>query len=1160
MPTYSSLFEDLTPSWDGQIHLRGLNSPGLAYLVSQLLDGPLADNRLLILTPSALEAEDLVTDLRFFWRNGPVKLLAGFESKPFLNQITATAPSAERLNSLLCLAQKEKPAVVVACISAALRLVPPADSIIQRTMTLEKGKEIDFVFLKKFLADNGYSHVGQVESVGTYSVRGGLIDVFPAGQDKPVRIEFFGDFIESLRVFMVDDQKSIGSLDRLVIPPASEVVVAEQVGEKAACALEKLAKDKNWLSLLCDPLASRFRNRSVTSDLENWAPLFDEKRVSLSAFLKQCGVKVLLSEPSRLFEAGQASWLNLDNHFNRLEQEERPHLPVTDIFERPKKLLEEIIEGSYISSEEMVIDGGDFTGLSPITFQCENNNDLKAAMTVPRRATGLLGPLAARIKALLGRGFSVNLVLRTKEQKKRLAEMLSEYELSPDKDFKGRLKQGTLLFTVGQLSGGFVAHFDNVAYISEDEIFGAKHRLRRRATEEFRGLKGFNGLKDLTSGDYVVHSEHGIGQYLGLVTLILSNGQKGDFLDLCYRSGDKLYVPVERFSSVSKYVGAADHPPHLDALGTGSWEKLKNKVKENIREMAEDLLKLYAARQTTQGFSFSPRDQEYMEFEAAFQYEATADQEKAIDDVLSDLSASKPMDRLVCGDVGYGKTEVAMRAAFKVAMDCKQVAVLVPTTILVEQHERSFIERFASWPISVASLSRFKKPSEQKEVLKKLSAGTIDVVVGTHRLLQKDVAFKDLGLLVIDEEHRFGVADKERLKKLRTEVDVLAMSATPIPRSLSMSMSGIRDMSLIETSPQDRLTVKTSLMRRQDEAIVEAIDIELARGGQVFFIHNRVKDLGVWVKRLEGLMPLVRFGVGHGQMKPQELEEVMRKFLNREIDVWISTSIVESGLDFPSANTIIIDQADRFGLAQLYQLRGRVGRGHIQAYAYLMIDDPDTLTDDARKRLKALLDHTELGSGYQIALHDLQIRGSGNILGAAQSGQASLVGYEMYSQLLEQTIRELKNEPWEEQYEPEVVIGLPAYIPESYAPDTEMRLVLYRRLASCADERQISEIVSEMEDRLGKPPIETQNLLDLMVIKILLRKAQIRRLENGSEGLTVTFGPQGPASYEKVMSFISGSKFKNRLTPAGRLFVAKGECAHPGRPLEGVMAVLGKLI
>jgi transcription-repair coupling factor (superfamily II helicase) len=621
-----------------------------------------------------------------------------------------------------------------------------------------------------------------------------------------------------------------------------------------------------------------------------------------------------------------------------------------------------------------------------------------------------------------------------------------------------------------------------------------------------------------------------------------------------------LYVPVERFSSVSKYVGPSDHPPYLDHLGTGSWEKLKSKVKENLRQMAEDLLKLYAARQAAPGFSFTPRDQQLMEFEAAFQYEATADQERAIDDVLGDLIASKPMDRLVCGDVGYGKTEVAMRAAFKVAMDGKQVAILVPTTILVEQHEKSFAERFSAWPIKVASLSRFKKPAEQKQVLKELAQGSVDVVVGTHRLLQKDVQFKDLGLLVIDEEHRFGVADKEKLKRLRTAVDVLAMSATPIPRSLSMSMSGIRDMSIIETSPQDRLAVKTKIIRCEDESIAEAIDRELARGGQVFFIHNRVKDLGLWVKRLNALMPLVRFGVGHGQMSAQELEDVMRKFVNHEIDVWIATSIVESGLDFPKANTIIIDQADRFGLAQLYQLRGRVGRGHLQAYAYLMVDDPDILTDDARKRLKALLGHTDLGSGYQIALHDLQIRGSGNILGAAQSGQASLVGYEMYSQLLEQTIRELKNEPYQEDYEPEVVVGLPAYLPESYAPDTEMRLVLYRRLSSSRDEAEVEEIASEMKDRLGEPPMETLNLLDLMRVKIMLRRARIRRLESGGEGLTVTFGPEGPSNYDKVLGFISGSKFRNRLTPSGRLFIVKGEYKSPGRPLEGIIGLLARII
>jgi transcription-repair coupling factor (superfamily II helicase) len=1152
--------DELSPRGQ-KIGLSGLNPPALARLVSRLMDGPFSGQCILILTPTAIEAEDLAGDLSFFWPQGRVELMPGVETKPFLGQQVGSEAMADRLRALYTLATSGPSTVVVASANAALRLVPEPNELLARSLTVSLGDEAGFANLTGYLAKNGYNIVGQVETVADYSVKGGIVDVYPPGLDRPVRIDFFGDFIDSIKPFRVDDQKSSGLMDSLTLVPASEGPRDKQSLEKGAGGLAHLAEKNKWLWLLWEPIARRLKEGMASGDLDDWSPLWAPRTATVLDYIPK-GPLILL-EPGRLREATLAASRNLGNHFDRLAHEERPHLELSYLYANADQLFDALNapgRSIYASSElhfseKMALD-------AVIPFACETNSDLKALTSVPRRSTGLLGPLAARVKALLGRDLKVNLVLRTREQLKRLAGLLIEYDLAPTQGPSGRrvsgANLGSLDLTIGQLSAGFVAPYDNEAFLSEDEILGTRQRLRRRAREEFRGLKGFASLKDLAPGDFAVHNEHGIGQYLGLVTLVLSTGQKGDFLHLSYRGGDFLYVPVERFSSVTKYVGATDRPPTLDRLGTSSWEKVKGKVKENIRQMAEDLLKLYAARQTAPGHSFGKRDQAMMEFEAAFQYEPTADQERSIDEVLNDLGAPKPMDRLVCGDVGYGKTEVAMRAAFKVVNEGKQVAILVPTTILCEQHERSFIERFNDWPVKVASISRFKKPAMQKLILEGLAKGSIDIIIGTHRLLQRDVIFKDLGLLVIDEEHRFGVADKEKLKKYRSSVDVLSMSATPIPRSLSMSMNGIRDMSIIETSPQDRLAVKTSLIARNDEAIVEAIDRELARGGQVFLVHNRVRDINLWVENLQHLMPLTRFGVGHGQMSANELETVMGKFLNHEIDVWITTTIVESGLDFPSANTIIIDQADRYGLAQLYQLRGRVGRGHLQAYCYLMVDDPDILTDDARKRLKALLDHTDLGSGYQIALHDLQIRGSGNILGAAQSGQASLVGYEMYSQLMEQTIRELKNETWLEDYEPEVVIGLPAYLPSVYVPDTEVRLVLYRRLAAAATMEEVAEIAEEMKDRMGEPPMEAKNLINLMEIKILLKKTRARRLEVGQDGLTVTFGQEGPADYEKVLAIVSGT-LKNKLTPAGRLSVVRAEYMTTSNPMKWVRDFLLRL-
>ncbi|MDR2140296.1 MAG: transcription-repair coupling factor [Deltaproteobacteria bacterium] len=1153
MLTYQGRLADLSPA-KGRLSLSGLTIPALASLLSQALATLFAGQSLFVLTPTPLEAEDLAQDLLFFLPDKNVTLLPPVDIKPFLSRTLNSFLAAERLRALDQLIEPG-PVVVVASMAAAMSLTPQPASLAQRSRLLEAGQETNYEDLAAFLASSGYSPVGQVESVGDYSLRGGLLDIYPPGFNRPVRAEFFGDYVESLRVFRVDDQKSVAAVERVRLLPASEVSLTRENGAKAAEALTRLAHKFDWPKLLWEPIAERFRRNLVFDDLESWAPLFHGPRGPLTEYLRS-GVTVILREPEELLAKGQEIQLGLENHFARLAEEERPHLPWTSLFQTPQDLLAELLPKTAWEVRELAASGQSQAAES-WSLPYESQADLRALMSVPRRATGLLGPLVARIRALLGRGFQVNLVLRSQEQTRRLAELLAEDDLSPT-GRRGRAAGGELRFEVGQLSGGFAAAFEKRAYLAEDEIFGSRSRLRRRAVSEVRILKGFASLRDLSPYDYVVHNEHGIGHYMGLVNMATDSGHKGDFLHITYLGGDSLYVPVERFGAVTKYIGATDRPPKVDRLGGPNWERIKSKVKENIRERAEELLRLYARRQMAEGVAFSPRDSLMRDFEASFEFEETPDQNRAIEEVIGDLVAARPMDRLVCGDVGFGKTEVAVRAAFKVVLDHKQVAFLVPTTILAEQHERTLLDRLRDWPVSVASLSRFKKSSEQKEILKKLANGQLDILVGTHRLLQKDVVFKDLGLLIIDEEHRFGVDDKEKLKKLRAQIDVLSMSATPIPRSLSMSMSGVRDMSIIETPPQDRLAVQTTLIRRDDESICEAIDRELARQGQVFFIHNRVMDIDAWVRRLQKLMPLVRFGVGHGQMRASELEEVMRAFLNREIDVWVSTSIVESGLDFPAANTIIIDQADRFGLAQLYQLRGRVGRGGAQAYAYLMVDNPDTLTLDAKKRLKALLDHSELGSGYQIALHDLQIRGSGNILGTAQSGQAQLVGYEMYAQLLEQVIRELRNEPYQEDYDPEVVVGLPAYLPEGYAPDTEARLNIYQRLSRAREEREIDDIAGELKDRFGALPPEALGLLDLMRIKSLLKKARVRRLESGQEGLTLTFGPEGPPDYEKVLSLVQTAP-GCRLSPTGRLFVSRPVYATEGRPLEGVRAFLLQL-
>ncbi|MDR2353185.1 MAG: transcription-repair coupling factor [Deltaproteobacteria bacterium] len=1156
MTFYTGQLEEFAP-FQGQMSLDGLPIPALARQLSLLLkEGILRDKKILVITPTPLEAEDFRGDLRFFWADGVVTLLPGLDRHPFLGKLTGISSLGERLLALRKL-MDPGPVVVVTSIQAISRKLPSALEIFYRSVFIEKDEELDFTYFRHFLAEAGYQPVTQVEGPGEFSVRGGILDIFPVGEPRPVRLEFYGDFVESIRSFRVEDQKSITNLMGVSITPLSPITIREDKALSATESLRKLAQKYSWLNLLWEPISHNFLEGKPFADFENWTPLFENNLVPFKTIVKETGIIPVLYEPGRLKESGEAFYLGIKNHFDRLESTERPHLPISDLYEEPELLLKDL------QTQELLIEAREFPNVqnSPsehfskrLNFSTQDTGDLLLDKSLVGKAGSYLAPLVGKIRHLLGQGFQVNLVMRSKEQSRRLMELLMEYDLtapktSPflplEKDRESFVKRkkipskgGTLNFLLGELSRGFVAPYNKEAFISEEEIFRTRLPRRRLALEEIKGVS-LGSLMDISPGDYIVHNDFGIGQYRGLENKVMSNGYKGDFLAIAYRGGDMLYVSAENFGSISKYVGPSDTPPALDSFGSPNWERLKAKVKEDIRAMAEELLKLYAKRKMAPGHSYSPRDGDYLNFEATFPYEETPDQHNAIEDVLDDLRAPHPMDRLVCGDVGFGKTEVAIRAAYKVVSDGKQVAVLVPTTILAEQHERSFQERFANEAVTMQSLSRFKKPSEQKKILEKLKNGSLDIVIGTHRLLQKDVAFKDLGLLVIDEEHRFGVAHKEKLKKIKENVDVLSLSATPIPRSLSMSMAGIRDLSLIQTPPVSRLGVITSLVRADDQIIVEAIDRELARGGQVFFIHNRVVDIYNWVNHLQKLLPLARFGVGHGQMRPAELEENVLKFWHNEIDVWVTTTIVESGLDFPRANTILIDRADTFGLAQLYQLRGRVGRAFTQAYAYLMVDDPDTLTQNARKRLRAILDNTELGSGYQVALHDLQIRGSGNILGIAQHGQASLVGYEMYSQLVERTIAELKNEPIEEDYEPTILLGESAYLPDTYAPDTNSRIILYRKLSRAKTSADILTITQELADRFGPPPQEAQNLLSLGLIKILLKKIRVQKLQNSPQTLVLHFFEDSlrttPQLLQKILDLIKKSKYSLTLSPEGVL-------------------------
>ncbi len=758
--------------------------------------------------------------------------------------------------------------------------------------------------------------------------------------------------------------------------------------------------------------------------------------------------------------------------------------------------------------------------------------------------------LAEEIRNWRAEGFTVRLVVDDERQAERVRQMLSEHELEP---WPGATMWSTegLSVLVGECGTGFQIPSLGFVLLSEHEIFGAeRRRLRKPAFQRGSAITTFT---DLLPNDLVVHEDHGVGRYHGLRTL-QTDGRSADFLLLEYADGGRLYLPVERLDLITKYMGAPDGAARLDRLGGGAWQRVKESVRAALREMAEELLRLYAARSVAERPAFQGDTPWQGEFEAAFRFEETPDQMRAIEDIKRDMNGERPMDRLVAGDVGYGKTEVALRAAFKAVADGRQVAVLVPTTVLAQQHFNTFSDRFAPFPARVELLSRFRSPKEQKAVIAGLNNGAVDVVIGTHRLLSKDVVFKNLGLLVVDEEHRFGVSAKERIKRLRTSVDVLTLTATPIPRTLYMSMSGVRDLSVIETPPLDRLPVETVVTGWSRRVIKEAIDRELGRGGQVFFVHNRIQSLPSMTSFVESLCPGARVAMAHGQMGERELEAAMVKFVDGQIDVLVSTAIVESGLDIPASNTIIINRADRFGLAQLYQLRGRVGRERQQAYAYLLIPADGQLDETAQRRLRAIEEMTELGAGFRLAMRDLEIRGAGNLLGAAQHGHIAAVGFDLYTKLLAEAVRELKGEPPAAHVEPVIAVDVEALLPESYVPEVNQRLALYQRLAEPSEE-ELAQIRSELADRFGPLPPAVEALLEVVALRVTARALHVERIEAHGGRAALTFAPTTTVTPERILGVIGRSRGAMMLKKEYTL-----DARIPSEPWPAVRDALKRLL
>jgi transcription-repair coupling factor (superfamily II helicase) len=1024
--------------------------------------------------------------------------------------------TAQRLETLARLASPSGgsgPGVVLATARGLSQRVPKPARLTRAVLSVRVGHTYDPRELMERLALLGYERLAEVEAVGQFARRGGILDIYPVGLADPLRLEFDGDTLLSLRRFDPGTQRSIEQLPEASVLPRYEVVVDPS-------ALEEMAQPP-WDGPSDDgrPAGtdSRGRHRSAGTwfhdGMERFAARYDTDLGSLADYLPEDAL-VVIDDPGKL----RLRLEELEQAVHRGFEQARLHYPEVsapeELFLEPDRIRRWLSSRSGCDWVGPVEDRSDGAGQAASRFV-----DCRPAEPIGRSIERLRSHLAE----LGANGLDPWILCDNAGQRDRLAELLGETPAT---------------LAVGLVSAGFTLPSAALALLTDHEIF-VRYRRRRRRLKKSGGLS-LAELSALRVGDFVVHEDHGIGAYLGMRRLTL-NGQETDCLEIGYAESDRLFVPVQQLGLVSRYSAEEGARPALHRLGSVAWQKTKARARKAIQDMAEGLIQAYAARRALPGHAFKPDTVWQRELEAAFPYEETPDQGTAIEDVKQDMEAPRPMDRLICGDVGYGKTEVAIRAAFKAVQDGLQVALLVPTTILAQQHFLTFRERLADFPVAVEVLSRFRTPREQKAVLAGMAAGKVDIVVGTHRLLSKDVRFRSLGLVIIDEEHRFGVAQKERLRQMTRQVDALAMTATPIPRTLNLSLAGARDMSVIETPPRDRLPVHTEIVEFSDELVTDAILREVDRGGQVFFVHNRVETIHHTALKIRQLVPQVRLSVAHGQMGERELERVMLDFLEKKTDVLVSTMIIESGLDIPSVNTLILDRSDTLGLAQLYQLRGRVGRSAHRAYAYLMVPSRRVLTEEAEKRLRVIEELDELGVGFKIALKDMEIRGAGNLLGPEQHGFIVGLGFDLYMKLLEEAVAQLKGSPVEARAEPRLLTDWSAYLPDDYVPDEHEKLALYRRLAEAPDLAALDDLTVEMLDRFGQLPPPAVSLVELRRLRLLGREAWVESLKVFQQVAELSLRrPLSPAEIRCLVGavsfqteFVTGREFGIRVRGEG---------------------------
>jgi transcription-repair coupling factor (superfamily II helicase) len=1105
-----------------------------ALLLARLAQAQAAAGRLLtIVTAEPGDAQRLADELPFFAPGLQVTVFPDWETLPYDSFSPHQDLISERLATLWRIHTRHHgdglQVVMMPATTALYRLAPP--SFLAGTTFLFKQKQkLDEAALKAQLTLAGYSHVSQVVSPGEYAVRGGLIDLFPMGSPVPYRVDLFDNEVDSIRTFDPDSQRSLYPVPEVRLLPGREFPMDEAARTRFR---------QRWRERLDgDPTRSRIYKDIgqglATAGIEYYLPLFFDQPATIFDYLGADTHLVLHGEVDAALEH---FWTDTrERHRFAATDPDRPVLPPEDLFQRTDEFFANTGRLATLA----------LRGHEPVGLQGTPESAVAWARPLPDLAAdrGATEPLAALGRHLDSTAHRVLIVAESDGRRESLLELLRDHRIDPPSvatlaEFEASDEKFAI--TAAPLATGFFwfepAAQRAIQFVTETELFASTPQGRRRRKQEQESSVDalIKDLSELKIGDPVVHANHGIGRYRGLINLDLSNGQDGgasEFLHLEYADQATLYVPVSQLQLISRYTGVSADEAPLHKLGSGQWDKARRRAAEQVRDVAAELLNLYARRAAREGHAHRYSAHDYEAFAASFGFEETPDQRAAIHAVIQDLVSPKPMDRLVCGDVGFGKTEVALRAAFVAVMGGKQVAILAPTTLLAEQHYQTLVDRFGKWPVKVAELSRFRSTKEVKASLEGLEAGTVDIVVGTHKLLSPDVKYKRLGLLIIDEEHRFGVRHKEAIKAMRAEVDVLTLTATPIPRTLGMALEGLRDLSVIATAPQRRLAIKTFVRSEGNSVIREAVLRELKRGGQVYFLHNEVETIEPRAQRLRELVPEARIAVAHGQMPERQLETVMRDFVAQRHNLLLCSTIIETGIDVPTANTIVISRADKFGLAQLHQLRGRVGRSHHQAYAYLLVPDTETLTNQAQLRLDAIQSMEELGSGFYLAMHDLEIRGAGEVLGENQSGNMMEVGFQLYNDMLAEAVRALKNGQEPDLLSPtgifggstEVNLHAPALLPDAYCGDVHVRLNLYKRLATASKPEQLDAMLEEITDRFGKLPVQGQTLFDTHRLRVLAKPYGVLKIDANPRQMAITFRPNPPLEPMRIIELVQ----KNR--------------------------------